>query len=368
MIDPSDLNAPYTHTQNPKSATHIDVVADVMPIYQNQYNPKPPNRLKLVYDIVMLVLILVDLLLIFVDQIMMSSFWTQVAQALGFTDSLLAYKNHTHFTLATLGGMFTLFLIGELLVRWAIAIHKKTYYRWFFFPFVHWYEVLGCFPLLRPLRLLRAVIIIKRLHDMRIQVVPEKWIKTAKFYTHILLEELSDRVILTAVGNFRMQLNQAGGQNLIQSTLHKNQQQLQHVLSTIIAQNLHEKLQQLGSHPAIQELPQKVGGAIEQALLDTPEFRRYLKMIPIAGGLIEGQVLEISKKIGQNATQAACEALLSDESIAQITDALLANIAHVGTVSPEVLALIEQIVQDGLSAFEEQVKIQQWKHTEHLHF
>lgn len=41
------------------------------------------------------------------------------------------------------------FLIIELLVRWAIAIINKHHKRWFFFPFIHWYEILAIIPQLR---------------------------------------------------------------------------------------------------------------------------------------------------------------------------------------------------------------------------
>ena len=75
---------------------------------------------------------------------------------------------------------------------------------------MHWYEVLGVFPALRALRLLRAAVITKRLHRLGIQVIPKRWVDSAKFYYHLLLEELSDRVILTAIDNFRAQIARDG--------------------------------------------------------------------------------------------------------------------------------------------------------------
>lgn len=94
--------------------------------------PKP-SRTKLAYEIFMLIIISVDLFLISLDAILMSGFMNQMAAWLTAGDALSWYQNTLHEPLRTAGGFFTLFLIFELTVRWAIAIQQKTYYRWFFF-------------------------------------------------------------------------------------------------------------------------------------------------------------------------------------------------------------------------------------------
>lgn len=40
-------------------------------------------------------------------------------------------------------------LITEFFVRWGISIVYKHHKRWFFFPFIHWYEILAIIPQLR---------------------------------------------------------------------------------------------------------------------------------------------------------------------------------------------------------------------------
>jgi len=53
----------------------------------------------------------------------------------------------------------------EFMVRWALAIRRHTYARWYFFPIFYWYDLLSLIPVttLRPLRLLRVVSIYMRL-------------------------------------------------------------------------------------------------------------------------------------------------------------------------------------------------------------
>ena len=64
---------------------------------------------------------------------------------------------------------------------------------------------------------------------MGIQVIPKRWVDSAKFYYHLLLEELSDRVILTAIDNFRAQIARdgAGGAKVIHQTIERNRTQIE---------------------------------------------------------------------------------------------------------------------------------------------
>lgn len=367
MIGPDDLSAPYKPTIAPTPVTPIDVDKDVMPIYSGEREPTPPSKLKLLYDALMLVAIVADLSVIFFDQIVMSAFFSHIASWLSWTDWLMWYQSDLHLKLSAIGGFFTLFLIFELLVRWAIAIKKRTYYRWFFFPFAHWYEVLGCFPLLRPLRLLRAFVIIKRLHEIGIQVVPARWTKTARFYGHILLEELSDRVILTAVDNFRTQLRSPYTHTSIESTINKNRADIEQAILLLLRQELTPKLGQLVVSDVGRALSSDVGAAVEEALAKTPELRRYLKLIPIAGSMIEAQMVDIGKHIGENVTTAVNEALLSPALLDRLMGEIAHGIANIDTSHPQLQRLIANIIEDGLTAFEAQIKIQQWKHVKQLH-
>ena len=51
-----------------------------------------------------------------------------------------------------------------------MAIRKQTYPRWYFYPFLHWYDLLGCIPIgsFRMLRLLRLISLTIRLQKMGI--------------------------------------------------------------------------------------------------------------------------------------------------------------------------------------------------------
>ncbi|MEC5209361.1 hypothetical protein RCH20_000410 [Psychrobacter sp. PL15] len=335
----------------------------------NSKRPKP-NRLKLTYDMLMIVVISIDLFLISIDAILMSNFTSSVAGWLTLSEGLNWYQSTLHDPLRTAGGFFTIFLILELLLRWAIAIKEQVYYRWFFFPFVHWYEVLGCFPQLRALRLFRAVIIGRRLYQLGYQVLPQPWLDRIKFYINLILEELSDRVILTTIHNYRQQLTDPEmQQSLIESTIGRNRDEIEAVLLSLLRKELAPQLQNLtGDSKGGNLIASEVGNAIQEGLANTPELRRYLRLIPIAGSLIESQLQHIGQNIGENVVYALNARLLDDERIDALMVAIAQGVAQIDTNDTALDNLIARIISDSLLEFEAQIKVQQWKHQDMLKF
>ncbi len=349
----------------PNTATMLDPDSALPPS-----KPSKPNRLKLIYDIVMLIVITIDLVLISFDAILMSSFSSNVAGWLALSEGLNWYREELHDPLRTAGGFFTLFLIYELLGRWAIAIKQKLYYRWFFFPFIHWYEVLGCFPQLRALRLFRVVVIGRRLYQLGYQVLPQPWLNRIKFYIDLLLEELSDRVILTAIDNYRQQLtNPEMQKSLIESTIGRNRQEIESVLLALLRTQLAPQLKKLSGQTASDDIiAREVGNAIEDGIANTPELHRLLRLIPIAGSLIESQLQSIGHSIGQNAAASLNKRLLADKNLDPLMIAIAKGVAQLDVDNSAFDALIAQIIADSLTEFEAQIKVQQWKHKDMLRF
>lgn len=320
------------------------------------------SRPQLMYDIAMMLIIMIDLAILTVDSLLMSDFMATLGYWLGFSAILQQYAQNTHPTFSLVSGLFTIFLIIELLVRWGIVIVQKKHYRWFFFPFVHWYEVIGCFPQLRALRLLRAIVIGYRLHEMGYQVLPKNWLKTAKFYYHVILEEISDRVILMAIDNIRHELANTNG-HLVQNIINKHREEIETVLIELLNKEVSPLLQSSNGLPAkfISPLAEQVSLAIEKSFSQTPELHRLLRLIPIAGGMIESQIVSISQKIGQNITVNTASYLTQSDNLNQIYQEIAKGLSDIDTTSPTLEKLVSSIIHESLNAISEQVKIQQWK-------
>lgn len=99
----------------------------------------------------------------------------------------------------------------EILISWIISIKKKTYHRWFFYPFVHWYDVLGSIPVgtFRFIRIIRIISILYRLQRLHLIDFTRTYIyQMVSKYLNILAEEISDRVILKILAGFQDQFRQ----------------------------------------------------------------------------------------------------------------------------------------------------------------
>lgn len=106
-------------------------------------------KIALIYDIFMMVVIIINLFCLCANAILMSDFGHWLFDFIRLPDVLQFYKSELRPWVMITEGWFTTFLIIELIVRWFIAIVMRHHARWWFFPFVHWYEILSIIPQLR---------------------------------------------------------------------------------------------------------------------------------------------------------------------------------------------------------------------------
>lgn len=89
--------------------------------------------------------------------------------------------------------------IAELIFRWIRSIYRKKYDNWWFYPFVHWYDVIMCIPILNGLNFLgviRLFGLVYRLQRLGVFDLTKTYVyKQTSFVSEVLVEEVSDRVI-----------------------------------------------------------------------------------------------------------------------------------------------------------------------------
>lgn len=318
-----------------------------------------PSWWSIIYDIAMLLLICFDLTLLAVDAVLMSSFGESIAAWLGY--DLTIYRTQWHPTVAVIGGAITIFLVAELVVRWLWAIATKRYYRWFFFPFVHWYEVLGCFPQLRALRLLRVFSIGYGFYQMGWRFLPESWLATARFYYEVVLEEVSDRIILTALNSVERELKESGAHHtLVKNIINNHRGEIEAVVGELLQQEVAPALQ---AHAALTR--DGVGKAVHQALANVPELNKYLRLIPVAGRLIESEIQNVGKQVAQNITDELMRPFYEAPRKGQDYNENFSLIAkEVGNITAEhkpLEDLVSSIVFSSFDTIKQQISVQQWK-------
>ncbi|MGO2055148.1 MAG: ion transporter, partial [Halomonadaceae bacterium] len=160
---------------------------------RHSHLPKAVEYAHIGWDFFILTLVVINLALLLFDSLFLLGPINQgiASIAPGFHSF---YDTTIHSRFIAIDLVFVSFFIADVLLGWSIAIAERRYHRWFFYPFVHWYDVLGCIPLagFRLLRILRVVSLLNRLNRLGLIDVTrwDIYLFFAKYYD-ILLEELS---------------------------------------------------------------------------------------------------------------------------------------------------------------------------------
>ena len=331
----------------------------------SKYNYVNPNskffKLFLIYDIFMVFIIVFNLFCLGMNFFLMSNIGEWFFNTIHLYSVLEFYRSYLHPWVITTEAWFIIFLIVELAIRWLLSIIQKHHARWWFFPFIHWYEILAIIPHLRFLRLFRAGIIAYRLHELGYKVVPDNIRIKALFYYSVVMEELSDRVVITVVDGVRQELETSSShKDIIHELVDHHRQLFTVALSSVLQESLAKTLQ--AQQPII---TQKVGIIVNQAIEDTPELTQLLRLIPIVGGRIEQQIQSIGQRLGENISAGLIEPF-TNGSVNQPNQNYLfiaEKVSELNIDNHYLEELVESVVFESLAAIRKQVKVKQWQQT-----
>ncbi len=170
------------------------------------------QRLQLGWDLLIVALVIVNLALLVFDSLYLIPPLNAAFEATA-PGLYQAYDRTIHAHFFTIDLAFVAVFVLDVLLSWGAAIAERRYHRWFFYPFAHWYDVLGCIPLagLRWLRVLRVISLLHRLQSLGLIDVRRWYVYgvVAKYY-EILLEELADRVAIRLIGSVQEEVRHSG--------------------------------------------------------------------------------------------------------------------------------------------------------------
>ena len=311
------------------------------------------------YDIFMMFIIVFNLFCLCANAFLMSNFGDWFFNEIHLPQVLQYYKTDLHPWVIKTESWFITFLIVELSLRWLIAIVNKHHARWFFFPFIHWYEVLAIIPYLRFLRLIRAGIIAYRFHELGYKVVPDAIMKRVLFYYRVVMEEISDRVVATVIDGIKQELDTSSTHKKIIHDLVDHHREL---FAVTLAEILQESLAtELDAQRNL--ITQNVGKIVRQAIEDTPKLTQILRLIPIAGGMIENQIQNIGQQLGENITQGLIQPFTEGKpQQPNATYQLISNkLSQLSIDNHKLEELVESVVYESLESLKTQVLVKQWQ-------
>lgn len=131
------------------------------------------------------------------------------------------YLHKIHYNFLAIDLVFIFIFLTEFITRWTLAIRRKEYQRWYFYPIFHWYDVLGLIPsgFFRLLRILRVFSILLKMHRTKILDLRKlPLLGIAMHIKDLIVEEITDRVIinlLTAAQNGVKKQNSGDEENVL---------------------------------------------------------------------------------------------------------------------------------------------------------
>ena len=313
----------------------------------------------LALDLVMLSLVVVNLSWLIFDTLFTSDFFRSLLHWLSpqFTEF---YGGNVHPNFVAYDLVFVTLFLTELMVRWIVAIRQKTYHKWFFYPFVHWYDVLGCIPVgsFRWLRLLRVISVLYRLQKYEIIDLSKSYpYRFVKKYANIVVEELSDRVVVNVLDGVQDEIKTGSpvvGRVAREVLLPHKQVMIEWLAGRVnaVTDSVYE--------PRKQDLNRYIDKIISDAISADPKVAALGKL-PVVGGpltdVIENTVSDIVFNvidtlvgdIGHKDT---------DSLMKELFDMVLDRVIEPSDTLNEVGRLI---LLDAIDVIKEEVQVQQWK-------
>lgn len=310
-------------------------------------------------DILMLVLVTVNLVWIVFDWLfantLVQQFFSHYTPAFHrfYKDSI-----HAHFILYDL--VFVAIFVTELMIRWIFSIKNQEYQKWYFYPFVHWYDVLGSIPIgsLRALRLLRIISLVIRLHKNGVidltDTAAYQFIKT---YYNALVEEVGDRVIIRLLDSVGEEIRENGpvSHKIAMNVVNSRRDALASWLTARMSTATYKSYL---SHK--RDIRTYVNEVITEALENNREIAK-LKRVPAVGRLVSQNLIHVVSDIVLRVVERSAKdfAITWNKEFANEAVAILFESA------PEESEYVNEIVREmalqAIDIVKAEVKIQRWR-------
>jgi len=318
------------------------------------------ERLFLLWDLAVVALVSFNLLLIVFDALFALG---PVAQAF---ESLWAtghdwYKSNIHANFIAIDLVFVAIFVTDVLVGWIVAVIQQRYYRWYFYPFVHWYDVLGCIPVagFRFLRVLRVISIMVRLQRLGVIDI-RSWgiVKHLMVYYDIVVEEVSDRVVIKVLDGAQEEL-ESGGQELSQRVVREVIQPRQKTLTNAASTHLESAI--TSAYQANREQLQAYVASIVNNGVERNPALKNLERVPMLGSFVSQALEQAIAETVNDVLDEAVAGLATDDFdalVENITDSVITRLlADNAGQSTEVRDAVVEV----LGLVKEQVAVQRWR-------
>jgi len=313
----------------------------------------------LILDFFMLGLVIVNLAWLVFDTLFASLLVRSGLEWLA-PDFTAFYARHIHTNFVVYDLFFVAIFLAEFVLRWIVAIRMNTYHRWFFYPFVHWYDLLGCIPVssFRWLRLLRVISIVYRLHKYQIIDISNIYlVRFVKKYLNVLLEELSDRIVINVLDGVQDEI--AVGTPVMEKVV----QQVLLPNKPLLIEWIASRINDVSDHvyqPRRGDLKRYLDEVISSSLAQDTKMAAIEKL-PVVGAAMTEVIETTVSDIVFNVMDRLAADIGREETdiwVHEITDLLLARLLQPSAALNEAG---KNVMIDILEVVKDEVRIQRWK-------
>ena len=242
----------------------------------------------------------------------------------------------------------------EFNIRWFLAVKRKTYSKWFFFPIFNWYDVLGLIPVsfFRPFRLLRAVSMYMRLRRSELSNVgKDVFTRTVLYFSNIITEEVSDRVAMRILTEYHEEVSQGTQARIIQSVVEPRKPEIEGVIVSQLRQTL--------TDPTTID---RLRTLVQLNLANAIDESEALQAVPLPNMVIKPAVRAIGEVILDTTLETVAGTLDSpegEEAVREVASAILDDVFY-GPGLAQADSLVKEITLHVLEHMMDVVKVQKW--------
>lgn len=306
-------------------------------------------------DFLMLGLLIINLFWIIFDTLYGTAFFQDSLSYIS-EDFVAAYAPiHANFILYDLA--FVAVFLSEFIIRWIVAVHRKEYVRWYFFPFIHWYDLVGCIPLgaARIFRFLRVISILHRLHKYQIIDLRNTAIfRFIAFYSDVFIEELSDRIVVKVLSDAQKDI--AAGSPLFEDINRTVIATRRPILTRWLASMMTHVGESIEHNDHGESVRLHVSQSVGKAVRSNAQISAF-KLVPVLGNTIERTLEDAVTDI---VTQSVVN-LLKDMTPQKIDDFIEHGLGRFSSEDDALDKEMLQVVDECLELVKQHVSQQRWK-------
>ncbi|ANF59177.1 ion transporter [Halotalea alkalilenta] len=325
------------------------------------YQPPPvsPARARFhdIWDAIIIIVVCLSLGLILFDTLYR---WTALPALLeALSPSLNAAGGWLSANATRIDLIFVAIFVIDLIGGWTMAILERRYHRWFFYPFVHWYDVLGSLPIagLRFLRILRVIGLVARLQRRGvIEIRDWRIYRFFNKYYQVALEELADRIAIKLMTSAQEEIRL--GDSLPKRMIDEVLAPRRDVLVGVISERLNG-LVAFARDRHRGDLERYLISSTRKVLDENPRLRT-LKGLPFGDHLarsLESSLIDVIQRLVRDSNQA-----LSSDQFQHATERLVGDVFDRALADPALSdGRLEETLIDVLEVLKDEIQLQRWK-------